>query len=293
MSQSLIHVQNLSVVYRNGHVAIQDISFKLDSGRICGLVGANGAGKSTLYKALMGFVTPAQGHVLLKGSPVKQALKNNIVSYVPQTEDVDWNFPVLVKDVVMMGRFGHMGWIRWSRAEDKKAVNEALERVEMEKYQDRQIGELSGGQKKRVFLARALAQKSPIILLDEPFTGVDFNTEKNIISLLKELRDDGKLIMVSTHNLGSVPDYCDEVMLINRILVAKGPVSTTYTKDNLEKTFGPMLRHLTMEGGELHADEDPRGMTVITDDERPLVLYGRSEDQKIVKGGRKGKNSED
>lgn len=283
MADPLINAKNLTVTYRNGQTAIEDITFELQAGLICGLVGSNGAGKSTLYKTLMGFIKPSSGDVRLDGLSVSEALKKNIVAYVPQSEDVDWNFPVLVRDVVMMGRYGHMGLLRRPSSEDKKAVDDALARVDMSAFERRQIGELSGGQKKRVFLARALAQHSKIILLDEPFTGVDVKTETAIIELLKELRDEGRLILVSTHNLGSVPDYCDEVMLINRVLIAEGPVETTFTQNNLVKTFGGMLRHIRMEGGDLHEDEDPRRVTVITDDERPLVYYGEHEEQEIVK----------
>ena len=152
---------------------------------------------------------PSSGEVRLCGRPVVEALKRNIVSYVPQSEEVDWNFPVLVEDVVMMGRYGHMNFLRMPSRADRYKVDEALERVGMTDYRTRQIGELSGGQKKRVFLARSLAQEGRIILLDEPFTGVDVKTEAAIIGLLRELRAAGQLMLVSTHNLGSVPDFCD------------------------------------------------------------------------------------
>ncbi|MBM3618429.1 MAG: ATP-binding cassette domain-containing protein, partial [Alphaproteobacteria bacterium] len=255
----------------------------LHAGTICGLVGVNGAGKSTLFNAIMGFVAPTRGRVTIAGKSVKQALKANQVAYVPQTEEVDWNFPVLVEDVVMMGRYGHMGFFRHASAADKAAVDEALQRVNMAKYRKRQIGELSGGQKKRVFVARALAQGGKIILLDEPFTGVDIKTEDTLIQLFRTLAEEGCLILVSTHNLGSVPSFCDEVMLINRTLLAYGPLETTFTQDNLSQTFGGMLRHHRLTGADLHDDEDTRGVTVLTDDERPLVFYGESGQKKIVK----------
>lgn len=280
----LIAVNNVTVTYPNGHTAISDISFELRAGTICGLVGVNGSGKSTLFKAIMGFVNPVRGEIRLDGMEVKKALKSNLVAYVPQSEEVDWNFPVLVEDVVMMGRYGHMNMLRIPGPEDRRKVDEALARVGMSEYRKRQIGELSGGQKKRVFLARALAQEGKIILLDEPFTGVDVKTESAIIDLMRQLRDEGCLMLVSTHNLGSVPDFCDEVVLINRVLLAAGPMQTTFTEDNLARAFGGMLRHIRLEGGALHDDADPRRVTVLTDDERPLVFYGQSAEQKIVAG---------
>lgn len=292
MSQDdIIQLDNISVTYPNGHKALQDVSVSLHKGTICGLVGVNGAGKSTLFKAMMGFIKPNQGSITIAGGGVRAALKRNIVSYVPQTEDVDWDFPVLVEDVVMMGRYGHMGFMRIPSADDKAAVDRALERVNMSDYRKRQIGELSGGQKKRIFVARALAQGGEVILLDEPFTGVDIKTEDSLIELFHALADDGHLILVSTHNLGSIPHFCDEVILINQTILAYGSVETTFTQENLAKTFGGMLRHHQMFGSDLHDDSDQRGVTVLTDDERPLVLYGEQGVQRIVqtKNSRKGR----
>lgn len=237
-----LSVNNLGVVYPNGHTALDRVSFTLRAGTICGLVGVNGSGKSTLFKAIMGFVAPSRGNVSIGGMNVREALRRNMVSYVPQSEDVDWNFPVLVDDVVMMGRYPHMGFMRIASQQDKDKVDEALKRVGMLDHRRRQIGELSGGQKKRVFLARALAQEAKIILLDEPFTGVDVQTEAAIIRLMRELAASGHLILVSTHNLGSVPDFCDEVVLINRTLLAAGPVETHFTQDNLNRIFGMALQ---------------------------------------------------
>ncbi|RME96337.1 MAG: ATP-binding cassette domain-containing protein, partial [Alphaproteobacteria bacterium] len=207
-----------------------------------------------------------------------EAQKRNLVAYVPQSEEVDWNFPVLVEDVVMMGRYGHMNWLRIPTRRDREKVGEALERVGMSAYRGRQIGELSGGQKKRVFLARALAQEGRVILLDEPFTGVDVKTEEQIIALLRELRDEGCVILVSTHNLGSVPEFCDRAVLINRRVLAAGKTKDVFTPANLERAFGGVLRHFTLAGAELHDDEDPRRLTVISDDERPFVVYGEEEE---------------
>jgi manganese/iron transport system ATP-binding protein len=269
-----ISLRNLSVTYPNGFTAVRDASFDLGPGTICGLVGVNGSGKSTIFKAIMGFVRPSAGEVRICGLPVDEALKRNIVAYVPQSEDVDWNFPILVQDVVMMGRYGHMNFLRLPSRTDRHKVDEALERVGMSAYRERQIGELSGGQKKRVFLARALAQEGRIMLLDEPFTGVDVKTETAIVDLLRDLRASGHLILVSTHNLGSVPDFCDEVVLLNRTVLASGPTADVFTQKNLERAFGGVLRNFELGGRALHKDDDARSVTVLTDDERPLVLYG-------------------
>jgi manganese/iron transport system ATP-binding protein len=283
----LIRIRDVGLTYNNGQTALRNVNVDLYEGSICGLVGVNGSGKSTLFKTIMGFVKPSTGSVELGGMAVRQALRNNLVSYVPQSEDVDWNFPVLVEDVVMMGRYGYMGFLRRPKKIDFEKVDEALERVNMTEFRKRQIGELSGGQKKRVFLARALAQGGKIILLDEPFTGVDVKTEDTIIELMRAMRNAGCLMLVSTHNLGSVPDFCDEVVLINQTVVAAGPVKSTFTQENLSLTFGGMLRHIHLEGDALHDDADQRTVTVLTDDERPLVFYGQTSDQKIVPGNQK------
>ena len=275
-----LSVRNATVTYRNGHTALRDATFKIPAGTITALVGVNGSGKSTLFKAIMGFVGLAAGEITILGQPVNAALKKNVVAYVPQSEDIDWNFPVLVEDVVMMGRYGHMNMMRIARAVDHEAVAAALARVGMSDFRKRQIGELSGGQKKRVFLARALAQDGRVILLDEPFTGVDVNTEDAIVKLLRSLRDEGRVMLVSTHNLGSVPDYCDRVVLLLGTVLAAGPTAEVFTQANLEKAFGGTLRRFRLEGTQLHDDDDARGLTVLTDDERPAVFYGdRSQDR--------------
>ncbi len=267
-------VDDVSVTYSNGHQAIRNASFSLGGGTICALVGVNGSGKSTLFKSIMGLVKPSSGQVRLNGEAISEALKKNLIAYVPQTEEVDWNFPVLVSDVVMMGRYGKMNFLRIPRQQDRDVINDAMARVGISALSQRQIGELSGGQKKRVFLARALAQQGCVLLLDEPFTGVDVKTENAIIDLLRTLRDEGHLILVATHNLGSVPEFCDNVILVNRTVLAAGPTATTFTQSNLEKTFGGVLRHINLGGEHLHDDDDARTVTVLTDDERPAVFYG-------------------
>ncbi|MBI1620964.1 manganese/iron ABC transporter ATP-binding protein [Aquamicrobium zhengzhouense] len=268
-------VDSVTVSYRNGLTALTNVNFSIPRGTITALVGVNGSGKSTLFKAIMGFVPLAGGSVSIMSLPARQALTKNLVAYVPQAEEVDWNFPILVEDVVMMGRYGHMNFLRIPSSNDRRKVDEALERVGMSAYRKRQIGELSGGQKKRVFLARALAQEGQVILLDEPFTGVDVTTEEAIIALLRDLRDEGRVMLVSTHNLGSVPEFCDRaVLLLNRTVLASGTTHDVFTRDNLEQTFGGVLRHFVLGGSALHDDEDARSVTVLTDDERPFVLYG-------------------
>ena len=269
-----ISAQDVTVTYRNGHTALWNADFEIPRGTITSLVGVNGAGKSTLFKAIMGFVPAAKGTIKILGLDVKEALAKNLVAYVPQSEEVDWAFPVLVEDVVMMGRYGHMGFLRRPKQLDHDAVDEALRRVNMQDFRIRQIGELSGGQRKRVFLARSLAQDSQVILLDEPFTGVDVKTEEQITGLLRELRDEGRVMLVSTHNLGSVPEFCDRTVLVKGTVLAHGPTETTFTRENLENAFGGVLRHFTLGGDTLHDDEDGRSITIFTDDERPLVQYG-------------------
>lgn len=276
-NNSGIIAKNVTVAYRNGTIGLRDASFEIPSGTISALVGVNGAGKSTLFKAIMGFVPALAGSISLFGQPVQLALKRNIVAYVPQAEEVDWTFPVLVDDVVMMGRYGQMNWLRIASSEDKEAVTSALSRVGMLDFRTRQIGELSGGQRKRVFLARALAQNTKVILLDEPFTGVDVQTEDAIIELLKQMKNEGRLILVATHNLGSVPQFCDHTVLVKETVLAFGPTKSTFTRENLEIAFGGVLRHFVLSGADLHDDEDNRQVTVISDDERPLVLYSEDD----------------
>ena len=278
-----IVARDVTVTYRNGHTALWNASFTIPRGTVTALVGVNGAGKSTLFKAIMGFVPASSGRIEILGTDVKTALGRNLIAYVPQAEEVDWAFPVLVEDVVMMGRYGHMGFLRRPRLADRAAVDAALERVGMSALRHRQIGELSGGQRKRVFLARALAQDGQVILLDEPFTGVDVKTEDQIVALLRDLRDEGRVMLVSTHNLGSVPEFCDRTILVKGTVLAHGPTETVFTHANLEKAFGGVLRHFTIGGETLHDDDDGRHISILTDDERPFVQYGektqRAEDR--------------
>lgn len=243
MNSISIDVENVTVAY-HGKVALHGASLQLKANSIYGLVGMNGSGKSTLFKAIMGFVKPTTGRVLINGLPIRMVQKKNLVAYVPQSEEVDWNFPVSVYDVVMMGRYGYMNIFRIPSTTDKKVVRESLERVQMWEMRDRQIGELSGGQKKRAFFARALAQHGTVLLLDEPFTGVDIKTEKTMIDLLLELREMGHTILISTHDLASITTFCDQVVLINRTILAYGNTSEVFTEENISRTFGGSLGDL-------------------------------------------------
>lgn len=244
MSSISIDIEDVTVAY-HGKIALHRASLQLKAGTICGLVGMNGAGKSTLFKAVMGFVTPVSGRVLINGLPIRRVQKSGLVAYVPQSEEVDWNFPVSVQDVVMMGRYGYMNLLRIPRPSDKSAVRDSLERVEMWQMRDRQIGELSGGQKKRTFFARALAQQGTVLLLDEPFAGVDIKTEKMMINLLMELRQAGYTVLISTHDLASITTFCDQVVLINRTILAYGETSEVFTEENLSRTFGGSIGDLS------------------------------------------------
>lgn len=233
-----ITVENLSVTYNNARLALYNANCHIEAGTITGLVGPNGGGKSTLFKSIMGFLQPTQGKIAIGGLPISAAQKKQLIAYVPQSDEVDWNFPISVYDVVMMGRYGYMNLLRIPGAKDRRLVMESIERVGMSKFRRQQIGELSGGQKKRAFLARALAQSSQVILLDEPFTGVDVKTQKRIIDLLIELKNQGHTILVSTHDLGSIVTFCDRTILINQTILAQGKTEETFTEKNLMMTFG-------------------------------------------------------
>ena len=234
-----IEAEEICVDY-NGNLALYDASLKLKSGSICGLVGMNGAGKSTLFKALMGFVRPSRGKIKINGLSVCKAQREQAVAYVPQSEGIDCSFPVSVWDVVMMGRYGSMNFLRLPRESDRRAVWHALERVELLDFVDKPIGDLSGGQRKRTFLARAIAQRASVLLLDEPFSGVDVRTEKLMADLFLQFRRDGRTILISTHDLSHVRDFCDLVVLINKTILAYGKTSEIFTSENLSMTFGGM-----------------------------------------------------
>ncbi len=230
-----IEVTDLTVAYRETPV-LWDIDLDVPPGVLLAIVGPNGAGKTTLIKAILGLVRPAAGNVLIYNKPYDA--QRRIVGYVPQRGSVDWDFPTNVLDVVMMGRYGALGWIKRPGKQDRELAMHALEKVGMEKYTNRQISQLSGGQQQRVFLARALVQDAIVYLMDEPFQGVDATTERAIVTLLQELRANGKTVVVVHHDLQTVTDYFDWVTLLNIRRIASGPVDDTFTPDNLRETYG-------------------------------------------------------
>lgn len=237
MSVPVIDVNDVTVHYGDV-LALDRATLKLHAGRVCGLVGMNGSGKSTLFQAIMGMVTPDSGSVRINGESPKRARKSGAVGYVPQSEAVDWAFPLCVRDVVMMGRYGHMGITRRAKRADHAAVDTALERVELTDYAQRQIGQLSGGQKKRAFVARGIAQGATTLLLDEPFAGVDKRSEATMTRLLRELAADGASILVSTHDLHGLPELADEAVLLMQRVLMHGDPAEVLKPENLARAFG-------------------------------------------------------
>lgn len=240
-----ISVQGVSVSY-DQKMVLSNIYLEMEPGKVYGVVGPNGAGKSTLFKAILGLLEPDAGRVLLHGHDVSEQQKR--IAYVPQKNDVDWQFPATVKDVVMMGRYPHLSPLSRIGAIDKKIAAEAMEDLGITQLANRQIGALSGGQQQRVFLARALAQEADIFLLDEPFVGVDMTTEERIIQLLKQLANEGKTLLVVHHDLSTVREYFDSVILLNQRLIAFGPTANTFTDENLAKAYRGQLTVLHKAG---------------------------------------------
>jgi manganese/zinc/iron transport system ATP- binding protein len=243
-------VSQLTVNYDKVPV-LWDVSFAIESGRMAGIIGPNGAGKSTLLKAALGIVKPLGGKAVFFGLPLKKARKK--VAYVPQRSSVDWDFPVTVLDVVIMGRYGELGYFRWLRGSDKQAALRALEMVGMIPFKDKQIGELSGGQQQRLFLARALVQEADLYLLDEPFAGIDLATEQAIIALLGDLKRSGKTIVMVHHDLNTVEAYFDDVAMLNTSLIAFGKTASVFHAENIRKTFG---RNLSLLGEVVKLSEE-------------------------------------
>ncbi|MBW5445755.1 ATP-binding cassette domain-containing protein [Cohnella sp. CFH 77786] len=236
-----LSIEDLSVAYQKKPV-LRDITFEAPEGKLIGIVGPNGAGKSTLIKAALGLIPRLSGSVAIYGKPYSEQRK--LVGYVPQRESVDWDFPTNALDVVMMGRYGHLGWFRRPGTAEKKRAMECLEKVGMADFAGRQISQLSGGQQQRIFLARALAQDANLYFMDEPFVGVDAATEKAIVTLLNELKTQGKTVLVVHHDLATVKEYFDWVMLLNERLISFGPAETTFTADNLQRAYGGKLTML-------------------------------------------------
>lgn len=233
-----IFIHDLTVAYHRKPV-LWDIDFVAPEGQLIGIMGPNGAGKSTLIKAVLDLVPRASGEVLIQGDSYRR--QRQLVGYVPQRESVDWDFPVNAVDVVAMGLYGKIGWCRPVRRRHRDQAMEALDRVGMADYAERQISQLSGGQQQRVFLARALVQDAQIYFMDEPFVGVDAATERAIITLLQDLRSAGKTVMVVHHDLQTAPEYFDHLMLLNMRIVAAGPTDEVFNRENLVKTYGGRL----------------------------------------------------
>ena len=234
-ANAAIQIDDLTVAYDYKPV-LWDIDLIVPEGVLMAIVGPNGAGKSTLIKSVLGIIKPIAGSVQVFGKPYGKQVDK--VAYVPQKGSVDWDFPTVALDVVMMGTYGSLGWIKRPGPKEKKMALEALEKVGMLEFRDRQISQLSGGQQQRIFLARALVQNAAIYLMDEPFQGVDATTEKAIINILKELREQGKTLIVVHHDLQTVPEYFDWVTFLNVKGIASGPVKDIFNDDNLTKTYG-------------------------------------------------------
>ena len=250
----VVEVHDLTVSYDRKPV-LWGVDLTIPSGSLVGVIGPNGAGKSTLIKAIMDLLPISSGYVRIFDEQIKQVRKR--ISYVPQRESVDWDFPASVFDVVLMGRYGNLGLFNRPRKADKDAAMQALEKVGMQSFADRQISQLSGGQQQRVFLARALAQNADIYFMDEPFAGVDIATEAAIIELLRTMRAQGKTVIVVHHDLQSAGEYFDWVVLLNMRLVASGPTEQVLTQELLEQTYGGKLTVLSKVGDLLRKQEFP------------------------------------
>ena len=233
-----IAAKNISVSY-DGNEAVTDVSFSFEPGSLIGVLGPNGAGKSTLMKAMLGLIPKDHGDVRIGTKNIDEMRKK--IAYVPQRSNIDWNFPIIVKDTVLLGTYPNVGLLRRPKKADKEWAMECLQKVEMEAFANRQIGELSGGQQQRVFLARALAQNADYFFLDEPFVGIDVSSEEVIIDILRQLKNAGKIVFVVHHDLSKVKSYFDELVLINKVLIDAGPVSEVFHSDNMAKAYEQQL----------------------------------------------------
>ena len=245
MTQKAIEVTDLTIAYKDKPV-LWDVDMEVPTGTLMAIVGPNGAGKTTLIKAILGLVKPAAGQVLVLGKSYTE--QRHLVGYVPQRGSVDWDFPTSVLDVVMMGRYGALGWLKRPGASERAAAFDALDKVGIRHLAERQISQLSGGQQQRVFLARALVQDAQVYFMDEPFQGVDATTERAIVTLLQELRSAGKTVVVVHHDLQTVPEYFDWVIMLNVRRIAAGPVEEVFTEQNLRQTYGGKVAFLSAAG---------------------------------------------
>ena len=237
-SSTMVNVHDLTVAYHEKPV-LWDIDLDIPTGSLCAIVGPNGAGKSTLLKSILGLIKPISGGIHFPGLGFNKDRYK--IAYVPQSSSVDWDFPATVLDIVMMGRYGHLGWFKRTGKKEKELALQKLKEVGMEEFINRQISELSGGQQQRTFLARALVQEAELYFMDEPLKGVDAQTEQIIIDLLQKLRDEGKTVVVVHHDLRTVKKYFDSIVLINLTIIASGDVETTFTNENIAKTYGGYL----------------------------------------------------
>jgi manganese/zinc/iron transport system ATP- binding protein len=244
MAEKAIEVTDLTIAYKDKPV-LWDVDMDVPEGILMAIIGPNGAGKTTMIKSILGLIKPAAGQVLVYGKPYEQ--QRHRVGYVPQRGSVDWDFPTSVLDVVMMGRYGTLGWLKRPGPAERTAALDALAKVGMEAFAERQISQLSGGQQQRVFLARALVQDAQLYFMDEPFQGVDATTERAIVTLLQELRSAGKTVVVVHHDLQTVPEYFDWVTMLNVRRIASGPVSEVFTEQNLRQTYGGKVAFLSAE----------------------------------------------
>ncbi len=242
MAKKAIEVTDLTIAYRDKPV-LWDVDMDVPAGILMAIVGPNGAGKTTMIKSILGLIKPGAGQVLVYGKPYAE--QRHLVGYVPQRGSVDWDFPTSVLDVVMMGRYGALGWLKRPGASERAAAFDALDKVGMKSFAERQISQLSGGQQQRVFLARALVQDAQLYFMDEPFQGVDATTERAIVTLLQELRSAGKTVVVVHHDLQTVPEYFDWVTMLNVRRIASGPVSEVFTEQNLRQTYGGKVAFLS------------------------------------------------
>lgn len=243
-----LEVNNLTVSYSN-KVALKDVNFSIERGKLVGIIGPNGSGKSSLMKSVLNLTAKDSGEIKINGEVIEKNREN--IAYIPQRTNIDWDFPILVKDTVLLGTFPKLGLFKRPKEKEKKLAADALKKVGMQDFADKQIGELSGGQQQRVFLARSLAQNADIFFMDEPFVGIDINSEEIIINILKELRDQGKTLFVIHHDLTKVEDYFDELILVNKELVAAGAVADVFIPELMERTFNAPLNILKNMGGKL------------------------------------------